>query len=91
MFYASVRTYTLQPALGVNSYQVSWFIETNKQKKKKNVARYIFKGNVPLVESAKVAKYAEAQAQNLSGVTGTLLGSKLRKVYFTFLSSGSEV
>lgn len=42
------------------------------------------------MESAKVPKDAEAQAQNLSGVTGTLLASKLRKVYFTFLSSGSE-
>lgn len=46
------------------------------------------KGNVSLVKSS---KDAEAQAQNLSDVTGTLLGSKLRKVYFTFLSPGPEV
>lgn len=56
----------------------------NKQKKKKNVPRHICKGNISLVGSAKVAKDAEVQAQNLSGVTGTLLGSKFRKVFLLF-------
>lgn len=43
------------------------------------------------MDSAKVAKDAEAQTQNLRGVTQTLLERKLRKVYFTFLSPGPEV
>lgn len=87
LFYASVRTNTAASTLSeqLPSILVYW----NKQKKKKkNVPRHICKDSVSLVESA---KDAEAQAQNLSGVTGTLLRSKFRKVYFTFLSPGPEV
>lgn len=87
--YCSMLSQNINTAASTWSEQLPGIlVYWNKQKKKKNVSKETCKGNVSLVKSS---QDAEAQAQNLSGVTGTLLGSEWGKVYFTFLSPGSEV